>query len=1321
MIMSRIEGGTMNKKFKKISALMLIISLIMTSFVLPVSASTFSDTNQHWAAESIQTWSEYGVVNGFDGKFRPDDEVTRAEFSMMINNIMKYIEIEENTFSDLDPSQWYFEAMLKLNAAGVMNGVNGQALPNQNISRQEAAVMVARAFVADHTSAPISFKDEAEIASWARSAVTSLAVAKVINGMPDGTFRPNANLTRAEAVTIFNNFIGSLISAPGTYSSDVQGNVVVNSTDAILEEMTISGDLYIAQGVGEGDVTLNDVEIEGNVYVFGGGENSVIFNNVDVRGALVVNHYNGNVRILATGNTSVAVTQLESGALIVTRELTGGGFQTIEISAEIAAGQNIVLDGNFTKVVNYSESANITANGTIQELVAEVDTVVNGDVTIEKVTSSDSASTTVNDEPVTSGSEGVVGGGGNASGSSGGNQSSSTVQVREVTINEGDLSLVVGETKQLTATVLPNNASNKRVTWSVTDGSTDVVTVDDNGWVTAVAEGTKTIEVVTNSRGRTDQITVTVAKPQFGIHLSKFAGEKIESEASIDEIILENSSALSVLKVSQSVHTGQFEASIVATEVLQELVESGHKYANVVISLKDIHGHSISETTDINTTVTGDTYGNDINFGHLLSDGFKEGSFVFTLDVGNPEAIQNIELAFSHEDYADTTLSIQFIPAGITYIKLIEPIIGNAEVNSVLSAIPPIIIGAPPADLNVITYQWLSATSKEGPYTVIDGADSTSYTVTEEDIGKYIRVKVSGDQLSVAGTAISDAFGPIEEPIRADDVFAAIEAVYLANNVDDKNVISNLNMVNSLPEYPNISIIWTSSDYEVVSPTGRVERSSESDKSVTLTAEIFGYNILGANKKDYHIIVPVARENTGEVEDFIDPYFSTNYPQSYVKNGEIWVKFKLDQPAEVFMVVNAYYGNESSTVDAVLQGRAGDENNLYYVPSWPYFNVEDADKIYEFNTGAYFSSFGPTKIEFVIQDQAQSYQSSQVTTIEFEQEAIEVIGNPTFDLSPTLINQALNKIYLYSFNELDQSSPPSIDDFELNVGSIDRVSIGHSGAQYFASYVLLEVSGIDRADLNNLEIYYSGNTIQEKVGNKLKAQQRIYNYIQLSRHEILGSILSQDRKSMFVEIGTSWDAYSDVIDAAKLFTVEVDGRTSIAPISAEYRSIGLETVRYRLTFAEEIPLGNLSLKANMSGIKNMAMDEYPKELVSTNIIELSDAGIPTAIYSNYGYDSVLEIDFSDHYIFGSGGFYAGLVLEIDGQEYQLRGFGAGYSNNRIYINLGEWYNTTHIKEIIDAGTNIRIKYEPVIVDQYYTFGDVFGVPAIFDYIPVTKR
>jgi len=90
---------------------------------------------------------------------------------------------------------------------------------------------------------------------------------------------------------------------------------------------------------------------------------------------------------------------------------------------------------------------------------------------------------------------------------SGGDDGITTVPVTGVTLNQKSISLSVGGTATLTATVTPDNATNKAVTWSSSDPTKATVS---NGVVTAVAEGTAAIKVTTADGNKTDTCTVTV-------------------------------------------------------------------------------------------------------------------------------------------------------------------------------------------------------------------------------------------------------------------------------------------------------------------------------------------------------------------------------------------------------------------------------------------------------------------------------------------------------------------------------------------------------------------------------------------------------------------------------------------------------------------------------------------------------------------------------------------------------------------------------------------------------------------------------------------
>ncbi len=1315
-------------KRKQASLVLAVMFMMMTILSpLPALASGFNDTKGHWAEEAMDQWHAYGVVQGYNGDFRPNDAVTRAEFASMIHQIMKYIQTGENAFSDMSASKWYYDAMMKLSAAGVMNGENGKAHPDREITRQEAAVMIAEAFDIEGSDSAADFNDQQDIARWAQSAVNALVAEKVINGLPGGSFKPLGHLTRAEAVTLFNQLVQMLITEPGEYSEDVQGNLVINTADVVLKDMTISGDLYITQGVGEGDITLNNVIVEGSVFAQGGGENSIIFNSVDVKGALVVNKYNGKLRVLATGNTSVSVTKMSSGALLVTKELTGGGFDTIEIPADVIAGHEIILDGNFNKVVNHSDSNAITANGTINELVTEVPTQINGNAVIQKVTSESGAEVTVNQQPVQSeppvtGTNPSSGGNNNNDDDSSDDDGRSRVAVTGVIINETDVSLHAGETKQLTATVQPANATNKTVTWSVYGGDVDSVTIDANGLLTAVSAGNATIQAVTNDGGKTDELNVEVLHPGIKVGLSTFEGNVINPDADIDAAIIANSSQLSVQSLTESLdRANQYEAMVVAEQALQPSEEPDGLYANVVVTLKDQEGNTITDTTGFTTTVTSATYSYQPVFGQLLSEGSHEGSFVAQLKVSEPESIEHYTIEISHEDYEELTINLVYVPADAAYVTNIAPISGDLVIGSELTAGEVSYVGTPENDQ--LFYTWYTSSEENGAYSRIEDANGPVYELKEADSGQYIRVQVFADQISVAGSALSEPVGPVTEPVDASDLFTAIEAGYLSDNPDSSNVIMDLNLMTSLEAFPGVILAWQSSNPAVITNGGAVTRDDQDDQFVSLTVTLSG-SITGT--KTYEIIVRANGTDHVDIVDYIDSYFADGYPQAYVKNGTVWVRYMLNAPAEVYMVVNTINGHRPSSVKSVLEGHAGEDNDITYVDNWPYFNInsDQVNQLQEFDTGEALSD-GEARIEFVIQNKSQDYLSNQVTTILFEQETVSALDtNPPYHES-FFINDALNTIYLYYDEWLNVDSKPSITDYELNYGTVDSISIVNypETGGMASSYVKLEVSGIVEANKDELHITYTGDALRDMSDAQNQADTFEQEEVLFINEQIERVTISSDRQSMIVDIIPGWNPKDNSVDNSNdetLFTIEVDGQDQITPNAASY-SYSSDWLSYTLKFDSPLPAGALNVKMDTSGIKNWAHEMYPAELTSQDVVEIPAPGVPTASYA----DGYIKLTFVEGFEFDHGSFNAaGLTLNVDQAEYALRGFiiNTRYSgdNHVLSIDLNDPY-AAHIKQAVDNGSDVQIKYVKVNGEDDHQLADAAGalIPD-FSNVTVTK-
>ncbi len=184
--------------------------------VLQPEGDLFTDLVQtEWARTAVETLAKEGVINGKgNGKFAPNDNVTREEFvKMLILAFGLEAEGADVTFADADPNAWYYKYIVSGVKQGVVNGISAEQFGiGQKITRQDMAALIYRAAVLDGTVAfyhahDIKFSDEAKISDYAKEPVLKLAEANYLNGMGDGTFAPLANCTRAEAAVALYNVL----------------------------------------------------------------------------------------------------------------------------------------------------------------------------------------------------------------------------------------------------------------------------------------------------------------------------------------------------------------------------------------------------------------------------------------------------------------------------------------------------------------------------------------------------------------------------------------------------------------------------------------------------------------------------------------------------------------------------------------------------------------------------------------------------------------------------------------------------------------------------------------------------------------------------------------------------------------------------------------------------------------------------------------------------------------------------------------------------------------------------------------------------------
>ena len=171
------------------------------------SLAVASDIENHkWAKDEIIHLIEKGAMPLYsDGKFMPDKKITRAEFIKAVNNIYGFTNTVEIQYKDVKKTDPYYEDIKIAKAAGYIDGYGDNTMkPNGLLTRQEAAkiLVVASELDGDFYRDVLNFKDKNKIGSWAINHVNTMVYHGYIEGYPDGSFKPQGNITRAETAII---------------------------------------------------------------------------------------------------------------------------------------------------------------------------------------------------------------------------------------------------------------------------------------------------------------------------------------------------------------------------------------------------------------------------------------------------------------------------------------------------------------------------------------------------------------------------------------------------------------------------------------------------------------------------------------------------------------------------------------------------------------------------------------------------------------------------------------------------------------------------------------------------------------------------------------------------------------------------------------------------------------------------------------------------------------------------------------------------------------------------------------------------------------
>ena len=411
-------------KFNWFMIAVFLVAIIFGTSIPPVYAGSSSDIDGHWGQGQIEKLMALEVVKGYpDGTFKPNRTVTRAEYVTMINKAFQFGKKAAGGFTDVKATDWFAEQLGAAQAAGYLAGYeDGTARPNNNINRQESAVMISKVMKSNAPGATLGgFKDAHTISLWARESIASIIQSGVMSGYPDQTFKPQKLITRAEAAAAICLALErekadtkpaedlSNLNQAGTYgpaygSQSISGNCVIRASGVVLQNVVIKGDLLIADSVAEGDVTLKNVTVEGTANIQGGGENSIAIQN-SIFAKMIVKKQ-GKVRIVSSGTTRISELIANSALNFIgpatiakaTINVTGVTIQPSIANLTIASGISASVGGKSVSGTPASGGGGGGGSPTAASVgsAAELTTALaNGSITTITLNSSFTASPTI--------------------------------------------------------------------------------------------------------------------------------------------------------------------------------------------------------------------------------------------------------------------------------------------------------------------------------------------------------------------------------------------------------------------------------------------------------------------------------------------------------------------------------------------------------------------------------------------------------------------------------------------------------------------------------------------------------------------------------------------------------------------------------------------------------------------------------------------------------------------------------------------------------------------------------------------------------------
>lgn len=452
----------MNKK--RTLAMLLAGAMLLPANAFAASPEDFTDFPTDWSAAGLRSAVQNGLLNGSNGQINSSGLLIRAQMAAIVNRAFAARKTADlSVYSDANTSAWYYNDLELAVAMRTFQGANGKLNPEAPITREEAFVVLARAFALEggDTSVLNNYTDGASVSAWAQSSVAALIENGYVNGA-NGKLNPKTSITRAEFAKVISEMASTYADADDSLSATVDGSVIVRENSVSLSGKTINGDLIIADGVSRIDLT--GVTVTGRI-VLRGGESGVTFKSTKAGKGIIA-----NTDIAVSGSVD-NITVAQSSAITVN---SGASVGSINVNAE---GAKITGAGRVGTVKANANNVTVTTTGTKVTAADSISGVKAGDKAVSAGKTETVGSTASGDSSGGSSSGGSSSGGSSSGGSSSGSSSTVKAEIAKAQVVTTDagaylaLSFRTSFTKENTVITVDGADVTKYATPVTDDGS----------------------------------------------------------------------------------------------------------------------------------------------------------------------------------------------------------------------------------------------------------------------------------------------------------------------------------------------------------------------------------------------------------------------------------------------------------------------------------------------------------------------------------------------------------------------------------------------------------------------------------------------------------------------------------------------------------------------------------------------------------------------------------------------------------------------------------------------------------------------------------